>query len=67
MGIHSNGRLIMIATAIHFHPSLIFASKITLTSVEPFMGIHSNGRLRKLATAMSFLPSLIFASKSELT
>jgi hypothetical protein len=33
------------ATAIHFHPSLIFASKAGLTRVVPLIGLHSNGML----------------------
>jgi hypothetical protein len=63
MGIHSNGRLRVLATAMNFPPSLIFASMAELTSVEPFMGITSNGRLRVLATAIHFHPSIIIVDK----
>jgi hypothetical protein len=33
------------ATAVHFHPSLIFAGKAGANQMEPFMGLHSNVKL----------------------
>jgi hypothetical protein len=67
MGIHTNGRLKELAIAIHFQPSLIFASKSELTSVKPFVGIHSIGRLSVLATAIHFHPSIIIVDKGMAT